>query len=62
MSLDLNTRQRAMLQEMGVTVWQPETLVEAAEDIQYVAEKPQNAINNIATQAINTPATAIFTP
>jgi uracil-DNA glycosylase len=62
MSLDLNTRQRAMLQEMGVTVWQPETLVEAAEDIQYVAEKPQNAINNIATKSINTPATAINAP
>ncbi len=62
MSLDLDTRQRAMLQEMGVTVWQPETLVEAAEDIQYVAEKPQNTINNIAAQAINTPATAINAP
>jgi uracil-DNA glycosylase len=62
MSLALDTRQRAMLQEMGVTVWQPETLVEAAEDIQYVAEKSQNAINNIATKAINTPATAINLP
>ena len=62
MSLDLNTRQRAMLQEMGVTVWQPETLVEAAEDIQYVAEKPQNTINNVAAQAIDTPATAINIP
>ena len=62
MTLELDTRQRAMLQEMGVTVWQPETLVEAAEDIQYVAEKSQNAINNIATQAINTPSTAINAP
>ncbi len=62
MSLDLDTRQRAMLQEMGVTVWQPETLVEAAEDIQYVAEKSQNAINNIVIQAINTQATAINAP
>jgi uracil-DNA glycosylase len=59
MSLELDTRQRAMLQEMGITVWQPETLLEAEEDIQYVAEKPQNAINNIAVQAINTPARAI---
>ena len=59
MSLELDTRQRAMLQEMGITVWQPETVVEAAEDIQYVAEKPQNAINNIAVETINTLAIAI---
>jgi uracil-DNA glycosylase len=62
MSLDLNTRQRAMLQEMGVTVWHPETLVDTIEDIQYVAEKQLNAINNIATKAINTPAKAINAP
>ena len=62
MSLDLDTRQRAMLQEMGITVWQPETLVEAAQDIQYVAEKSQNAINNIALKAINTPATPQIQP
>jgi uracil-DNA glycosylase len=70
MSLDLDTRQRAMLQEMGITVWQPETLLEAAEDIQYVAETSQNkpngdskiAINNIAIKAINTPAIAINAP
>ena len=42
MSLELDTRQRAMLQEMGVTVWSP------------VAD----AINIIATEAINTPAIA----
>ncbi|MEO6292774.1 MAG: uracil-DNA glycosylase [Burkholderiaceae bacterium] len=42
MSLDLDTRQRAMLQEMGVTVWSP------------VAD----TINIIATEAINTPAIA----
>ena len=41
MSLDLDTRQRVMLQEMGVTVWSPETA----------------AINIIAIKAINTPAT-----
>lgn len=41
MSLDLDTRQRAMLQEMGVTVWSP------------VAD----TINIIATEAINTPDT-----
>lgn len=42
MSLDLDTRQRAMLQEMGVTVWSPESI----------------AINIIANKSINTPATA----
>jgi uracil-DNA glycosylase len=62
MSLALDTRQRAMLKEMGITVWQPETLAEAADDIQYVAEKPHNTINNIAAQAINTPAKAVNEP
>jgi uracil-DNA glycosylase len=62
MSLDLDTRQRAMLQEMGITVWQPEALVDLAEEIQYVAEKPQNAINNVAVKAVNTTATAINSP
>jgi uracil-DNA glycosylase len=54
MSLDLDTRQRAMLQEMGITVWQPEPV--------YIAEAPEIAINIIAVKAINTPATAINTP
>lgn len=61
MSLDLDTRQRAMLQEMGITVWQPETVY--AEDepalvavIAAVVEKSQIAIKKIATQAINMPA------
>jgi DNA polymerase len=49
MSLDIDTRQRAMLQEMGVTVWQPEPV--------YIAEAPEIAINKIAAQAVNTPAT-----
>ena len=70
MSLALDTRQRAMLQEMGITVWQPETVVEAVEVIHFVAEKLQNkpngdtknAINNIATQAINTLAISINVP
>jgi DNA polymerase len=62
MSLDLDTRQRAMLKEMGITVWQPETLAEAADDIQYVAEKPHNTINNIAARSINTPARAVNEP
>ena len=42
MSLERDTRRRAMLQEMGVTVWSP------------VAD----AINIIATELINTPAIA----
>lgn len=58
MSLDLDTRQRAMLQEMGVTVWQPEPV--------YITEHsvavPEIAINKIAVQAVNTPATAINEP
>jgi uracil-DNA glycosylase len=59
MSLDLDIRQRAMLQEMGITVWQPETDIEVAEKIHFVAEKPHITINIIASQAINTPATAL---
>ena len=62
MSLDLDTRQRAMLQEMGITVWQPET-VYLEDEPAFVAatpavvEQPKIAINKVATQAINTPAT-----
>ena len=61
MSLDLDTRQRAMLQEMGITVWQPETVYVEDEPalvaaIAAAVEKSQIAINKIATQAINTPA------
>ena len=58
MSLDLNTRQRAMLQEMGITVWQPEPVYIA----EYSVEIPEIAINKIATQSRNTPATAINAP
>ena len=54
MSLDLDTRQRAMLQEMGITVWQPETVYIVEEPA--CIEVPQHAINKIATEAINTPA------
>jgi uracil-DNA glycosylase len=56
MSLDLDTRQRAMLQEMGITVWQPEPVYIVDEPV--IIEAPQVAINKIAVQAINTPATA----
>ena len=63
MTLELDTRQRAMLQEMGITVWQPET-VYLEDEPAFVAatpgvvEKPQIATNKIAPQAINTPANA----
>jgi uracil-DNA glycosylase len=62
MSLELDTRQRAMLQEMGITVWQPETVyfedepTLAAESV--IAEKPRVAINKIASQAVKTTTTA----
>lgn len=50
MSLELDTRQRAMLQEMGVTVWLPTVDAPGAEaDI-------QEAIKIIAVKAVNTPA------
>ncbi len=45
MSLELDPRQRAMLQEMGITVWLP-----------VVGENAQSAIKIIANEAINTPA------
>jgi DNA polymerase len=59
MSLDLDTRQRAMLQEMGITVWQPEDTDFDVSAAQVVVEKAQIAINKIAAQAINTPASGI---
>ena len=58
MTLELDPRQRAMLQEMGITVWQPEPVYIA----EYSVEVPEIAINKIATQAVNTPATAINAP
>ena len=67
MSLDLDTRQRAMLQEMGITVWQPETVYLEDEPTfvaatPVVVEKPQIAINKIAPQAINAPAKPLKQP
>ena len=70
MSLELDTRQRAMLQEMGITVWQPETVyvldevavVAASSQTAQVVEKPQIAINKIAPKAINTPAKPLKQP
>lgn len=49
MSLELDPRQRAMLQEMGVTVWSPAAEPDVDEDVKI-------AIQNIAVKAINTPA------
>lgn len=42
MSLDLDTRQRAMLQEMGIHVWLPETVAEASDlpDVAALAAVP----------------------
>ena len=39
MALNLDTRQRAMLQEMGITVWQPGPQ-EAASALTAVADRP----------------------
>lgn len=58
MSLDLDTRQRAMLQEMGVTVWQPKTIYIVENSV----EAPEIAIDKIAVKAVDTPATAINAP
>ncbi len=51
MSLELDTRQRAMLQEMGVTVWLPAVEPEVDENVKI-------AIQNIAVKEINTPASS----
>jgi uracil-DNA glycosylase len=60
MSLDLDTRQRAILQEMGITIWQPVVDdFDNVTDVEVVVEKPQIAINKVAAQAINTPAIGI---
>jgi uracil-DNA glycosylase len=56
MSLELDTRQRAMLQEMGIAVWQPVVDdVNVVDDISVV----DNTIKIIANNAINTSARAI---
>ena len=64
MSLDLDTRQRAMLQEMGVHVWLPEpakaqVVVATPAAVLAVAPKPTaDAIEKIAAQAIQTATAA----
>ena len=74
MSLDLDTRQRAMLQEMGVHVWLPEPVADEPARVEVarsaapvprdVAHAPPlldaYAIEKIAINAINTPATALI--
>lgn len=64
MSLDLDTRQRAMLQEMGVHVWLPEpakapVVVATPAAVVAVSPKPTaDAIEKIAAQAIQAVPTA----
>jgi DNA polymerase len=62
MSLDLDKRQRAMLREMGVRVWQPATAFASpapAAPEAAVAE-PEVAIDVVAARAHVTPATGHF--
>ena len=63
MSLDLDTRQRAMLQEMGVHVWLPEpaALLAAPTPVATLAPVPHpsaDAIEKIAAQALQAASTA----
>jgi DNA polymerase len=55
MSLDLDPRQRAMLQEMGVHVWQPETVDAPAhtEVISAAQQATARAIEKMAVKAIS---------
>jgi uracil-DNA glycosylase len=60
MSLALDTRQRAMLQEMGIAVWQPVVDdVDSAVEALSVVENANNAAKIIANNSINTSARAI---
>ncbi len=64
MSLALDDRQRAMLQEMGVRVWLPQTAVEPpsppVSSREMLPRATGNAIENIAIQAIKSRPTAPF--
>jgi DNA polymerase len=62
MSLDLDDRQRAMLAEMGVHVWWPQTpALEQLDAVVLQAESDQqDAIENIATRANHTEATGQY--
>jgi len=64
MSLALDDRQRAMLQEMGVRVWLPQTAVEPpsppAPSREMLPRTTEIAIENIAIQAIKSRPTAQF--
>jgi len=60
MSLDLDTRQRAMLREMGVHVWLPDAQAPAPmADAASASGRRSDAIENIATDAIKTRASGI---
>jgi DNA polymerase len=64
MSLALDDRQRAMLQEMGVRVWLPQTVTEApsrpAPSREMLPRTTEIAIENIALQEIKSRPTAQF--
>ena len=64
MSLALDDRQRAMLQEMGVRVWLPQTVAKApsrpAPSREMLPRTTEIAIENIAIQAIKSRPTAPF--
>jgi DNA polymerase len=59
MSLDLDKRQRAMLREMGVRIWQPLTPPAPAAPEAVVVE-PEIAIDFVAARAHTEPATGDF--
>ncbi|MEO8121518.1 MAG: uracil-DNA glycosylase [Rhodoferax sp.] len=72
MSLDLDTRQRAILQEMGVRVWLPQAVADepvmvdaaqsAAQTSRPVIEVPPNAVRALSSDAIeNIAVSALYT-
>ena len=60
MSLHLDPRQRAMLREMGVRVWQPDAPTAPSEDANAAATLTQDDPEKIATGALNTGANTGF--
>ncbi|UUZ77948.1 hypothetical protein LP414_13980 [Polaromonas sp. P1(28)-13] len=62
MSLDLDKRQRAMLREMGVRIWQPSTPLAppAPEAPEAVVVEPKIAIDFVAARTHTAPATGNF--
>lgn len=53
MTLDLDQRQRAMLQEMGVRVWQPEPVHEAPVAVEVMSAAQQATVRAIERMALN---------